>query len=377
METLRVTLVTTLDPFLSVTGGEINHRTLARELAKIGHDVRLVYPCPTRSQRTSWGSVRCVAIPVDAIPVAGNLQANVRVLRYLRTTNRSQTGEIIDFRGCGLGPAFSRLRSEPSGRVFHTVDFVPAEFRSLSTGAALLSAHRYLPLALYERLCVRSAKCVVVDTAAVRAAFEQRYQRARAAFVAIPPMVPWDWGPRDQTGYDPLHLLFVGAGPRRDTELFIKLLAELRRRGYSAHGTILREPRERFRRLASSESTLVRFLDPISESALRSLYSDACAFILPSRREAFCGSIVEAAYNFTPSVVSDLAPLREFVAHGSTGLVVKSLEVSGWATAVLELIQNPDIRMTLARNAHALATAKYTARQMVQATLHCYELAMA
>jgi glycosyltransferase involved in cell wall biosynthesis len=97
---------------------------------------------------------------------------------------------------------------------------------------------------------------------------------------------------------------------------------------------------------------------------MRKTLAESCAFVLPSFREAFCRTVVEAAFHGTPSVVSDLASVREFVRDGQNGMVVASWNPKDWARALQLLIQDPDLRNRLGEAAKAMATQNYSAERV-------------
>jgi glycosyltransferase involved in cell wall biosynthesis len=90
-------------------------------------------------------------------------------------------------------------------------------------------------------------------------------------------------------------------------------------------------------------------------------------FVLPSRDEAFPLTIVEAMFNSTPVVATDVGSVREAVIDGVTGLLVPPDDVAALVAAVRRILDEPGLRVTLTANALALATERFTARAMAEA----------
>lgn len=65
-------------------------------------------------------------------------------------------------------------------------------------------------------------------------------------------------------------------------------------------------------------------------------------FVLPSYREGFPRSILEAMATELPVVTTDIRGCREAVLHGTTGLIVPPANAGALAKAVLYLLEHPD-----------------------------------
>jgi glycosyltransferase involved in cell wall biosynthesis len=115
--------------------------------------------------------------------------------------------------------------------------------------------------------------------------------------------------------------------------------------------------RVRLERLAGAlgQAGAVRFLGFVSEEAKRRLLRRAWAVVLPSPKEGWGISNVEAAACGTPALASDSPGLRESVRHGETGFLVPHGDVRALADRLLELAGDPALTARLGRGARAFA----------------------
>lgn len=90
---------------------------------------------------------------------------------------------------------------------------------------------------------------------------------------------------------------------------------------------------------ASSLSTDVRFLGHRTDAA--DLLAAADVLCLPSEREGFPGTLVEALAVGCPIVASDIAPSREVLGFESTGVLTQASDNVGLGRALLGVLNDP------------------------------------
>jgi glycosyltransferase involved in cell wall biosynthesis len=141
--------------------------------------------------------------------------------------------------------------------------------------------------------------------------------------------------------------LYVGRLKRyKGLETAVRAVAEARRRGCAVRLDIAGDgdDRERLagfvRRLELAEA--VSFLGFVSESTKRTLLRQAWAVVLPSAKEGWGISNIEAAACGTPALAADSPGLRESVRHEETGLLVPYGDVEALAGAFLRLARHPE-----------------------------------
>ncbi|MEO8692363.1 MAG: glycosyltransferase [Acidimicrobiales bacterium] len=89
-------------------------------------------------------------------------------------------------------------------------------------------------------------------------------------------------------------------------------------------------------------------------------------FVLPSRDEAFPLTIVEAMFNSTPVVATDVGSVREAIIDGVTGLLVPPSDLSALVAAVRRILDEPGLADRLTANALTLAGERFTATAMAE-----------
>ncbi|QQE73416.1 glycosyltransferase [Brevibacillus composti] len=99
----------------------------------------------------------------------------------------------------------------------------------------------------------------------------------------------------------------------------------------------------------------------------------ACdAFVHSSYYEGLGYTIIEAMASEVPVVASHVGGVREFVTDHQTGLAVEPGDTAGLTRAMMELLQEPELRARLAQNALALVEGSFTIQQMAAQTLALY-----
>jgi glycogen synthase len=142
----------------------------------------------------------------------------------------------------------------------------------------------------------------------------------------------------------------------------------------AGRGTHADELRALARRLRLGRA--VRFVGFLDEGELRALAAAADAAIVPSIYEPFGMVALEAAAAGTPLVVADTGGLREFVAHGVTGLRFSPGDVAGLADAVTSLLTDEVLARRLVRDARATVARDYSWAGVAADTAEVYSRAV-
>lgn len=124
-------------------------------------------------------------------------------------------------------------------------------------------------------------------------------------------------------------------------------------------GSGLAEP-EHLQKLAGELgiSELVRFVPPAEPALLADYYRAADLVVMPSHNETFGLVALESQACGTPVVAANVGGLRTAVADGVSGLLVDGHEPSDYATAIADLLNNPDRLRELSAGAVAHAAGK-------------------
>lgn len=95
----------------------------------------------------------------------------------------------------------------------------------------------------------------------------------------------------------------------------------------------------------------VEFLGWVSEERKRTLLRRAWATVYPSPKEGWGITTVESAACGTPVVASDSPGLRDSVADGTSGLLVRHADADAWADAMARIVRDEELRERLAEGA--------------------------
>jgi glycosyltransferase involved in cell wall biosynthesis len=79
------------------------------------------------------------------------------------------------------------------------------------------------------------------------------------------------------------------------------------------------------------------------------VYAAFDLFLLSSRREGICNSLLEAMAMGLPVVTTDAGGTRELVLDGQTGYILSQEDAHGLAQAVIKLINDPSLRQRMGR----------------------------
>ena len=100
----------------------------------------------------------------------------------------------------------------------------------------------------------------------------------------------------------------------------------------------------------------VHFVGPASDEDLPRYYATADIFCAPSTgQESFGIVLVEAMSCGTPVVASDIGGYRQVLSHRREGLLVPPHQPHAFATALLHLLDDPDLSHTLGRTGQETA----------------------
>ncbi len=175
--------------------------------------------------------------------------------------------------------------------------------------------------------------------------------------------------------------LYVGRLKRyKQVEVAIGALARVRARHPAARLWIAGtgDDRPRLERAARRVGVAgaVDFLGFVSEDRKLELYRRAWAVVLPSLKEGWGITNLEAAACGTPAVAADNSALRESVRDGESGFLVPTGAVAAWADALDRLAADAELRERLGRGARAFA-ATFPWARTAQETLSHFEAAAA
>ncbi len=102
------------------------------------------------------------------------------------------------------------------------------------------------------------------------------------------------------------------------------------------------------------------------------LLSAMDTFVLPSHREGYPVSVMEACASQLPVIVTDIRGCREAVAGGQTGLIVPVRDPVALAAAMKQLHDDPELRETLSRAARQRAEQYFDENRILEELVRSY-----
>lgn len=102
------------------------------------------------------------------------------------------------------------------------------------------------------------------------------------------------------------------------------------------------------------------------------LYALMDLFVLPSYREGFPRSPMEASAMGVPCIVTDIRGCREAVIHGRNGLLVPLGQPDALAAAILQLLTDKKQAQQLGQNGRRLAEQQFDEQQIFQTVTNTY-----
>lgn len=110
-----------------------------------------------------------------------------------------------------------------------------------------------------------------------------------------------------------------------------------------------------------------------TEVQMATLYRGASVCVVPSRRESFGQTVLEAMAYDCPVVAANAAALAEIVTHTSNGLHFTLGDDNDLAEQVLTLLKRPGMRKTLTKNARKFLKASCNSKKMATSYSDLYE----
>lgn len=120
---------------------------------------------------------------------------------------------------------------------------------------------------------------------------------------------------------------------------------------------------------------IVRFLGMRTD--VPELYAIMDIFVLPSYREGFPRSAVEAAAMGRPLVLTDIRGCREVVEDGRNGLLFPVGDATRLLASVRRLIDDPALRTRLGQESRRRAAIEFDERRVIATTLDVYRRLLA
>jgi glycosyltransferase involved in cell wall biosynthesis len=117
----------------------------------------------------------------------------------------------------------------------------------------------------------------------------------------------------------------------------------------------------------------------VDDQALADLYRKCDVFVLPSIKDKWgdtegLGVVLLEAMGFKkPVIASEIGGITDIVKHGQTGLLVKQKNVEGLADAIVKILQDNKLSLTLAENGLSYLKNNFSWKETIRKTKELYE----
>ena len=102
-------------------------------------------------------------------------------------------------------------------------------------------------------------------------------------------------------------------------------------------------------------------------------YMKSDCFVMPSYREGFPNTVMEAGAMGLPSVVTDINGSREIIIHGENGLIVPPKDTDALYEAMKQMVEDVTARDKMATNARPLIDSRFEKSFVQGCLLKFYE----
>lgn len=103
----------------------------------------------------------------------------------------------------------------------------------------------------------------------------------------------------------------------------------------------------------------IQYLGPRYADDLLACYASAHCFVLPSYREGFPNTVIEAGAMQLPSIVTDINGSREIIEHGVNGLIVPPRDAQALRQAMSTLCSDDVLRQRMAASARPMIAQRF------------------
>lgn len=177
--------------------------------------------------------------------------------------------------------------------------------------------------------------------------------------------------PAERDRGDPPEILSIGRlVPEKGQAVLLEALALLRDRGIPYRGVIAGGGpsadalAQRARELGLKDQ--VSFPGPVGQDEIRSYYSAASIFCVPSFAEGLPGVIFEAMAMELPVVSTHITAIPELVVEEQTGLLVTPGRADELADALERLIGDPELRVAMGRAGREKVLREYNPENLAR-----------
>lgn len=194
-----------------------------------------------------------------------------------------------------------------------------------------------------------------------------------------PPHRAIEYDVRQATGWaedDPI-VLFVGRlEKRKGIDILLKALIEAHRQAPALKAVLLGEltdcPRSLYEEFMARAGDWVYHPGAVDSSVVRSIMLQSNLLVLPSRSEPLGRVLIEAELTGLPVVGTRVGGIPEALVAGRTGLLVDPEDVDGVSEAIICLLQRPELRAEMGREALRWASEQFDVSSVMSKQVEVY-----
>ena len=106
---------------------------------------------------------------------------------------------------------------------------------------------------------------------------------------------------------------------------------------------------------------------------LRAIYSELDIVALTSLNEGTPVALIEAQSAARPCVATCVGGVPNVIENGRSGILVPSFDVNGFTNALLQLLNNPDMAISMGRYGRKKIKTKFNEKRLFRDIMHLYE----
>ncbi len=332
-------------------GGEVYLGRLRQGLNEMGHANRVLYLTPDGSESGLGPGEFCMKKPLGLI-------SGSRIGAQIAEIHRTERPDVVHLHTLFSPVALARVLDGPTVLTLHNLELLPRQ-----RGTEPLSA-----LGLYDRLLrhltrralKRLDRWIAPSRAFQAAMIAEGFPAQR--IIVIPHFTDARGG-ASLPGGDGRTLLFVGRlSAEKGILEFLDCLVHLNGRAWRVlvvgEGPLRDRAIDQVQRAGLGDR--IRFAGRLDHEALESIYREAAVVVVPSMvMEAFGLVGIEAMAHSKPVVAFDAGGVREWLADGVTGILVRPGDVERLAGAVGELLDHPDRAAAMGREGARIVEERF------------------
>jgi glycosyltransferase involved in cell wall biosynthesis len=117
---------------------------------------------------------------------------------------------------------------------------------------------------------------------------------------------------------------------------------------------------------------IVEYSGWINSENKKECFSHAILNILPSYNEGLPMSILETMAYGIPNISTNIAAIPEAISNGGEGILVQPGDISGISKAILQIVNNPDLRSIYSINSYKKVNMKFNIKDHIDRVYNIY-----